>query len=239
MIRPITILCLASALLCFVGCYRQPAARTICLIDISRSIEPQSVRDAFAAADRFVDRMGRGDELDLVPITGDARNELQGHVLRLRAPTDRQSFDSDMTAFRADSHEQIAAMANWTLANPPGRTDILGTLDFALQDVSCSTSDRPRLIILSDFIEDDGVFDFAKDPRLVSVARARAFADSLAKSSKRRCGCPTYLGRLQNNGHRRLSRPRQDAVDTFWTELLGTPQNPTSIHNYGADALDR
>ena len=235
--RPVTSLCLAAALLGFGGCHDQPVARTICLIDISRSIDPGSVRDAFAAANRFVDRMTRGDELDLVPITGDARNELQGHVLRLRAPTKRQPFDSDLAAFRADSHKQISAMVDWALANPPGYTDILGTLQFALQDLGNATPVQRRLILLSDFLEDDGVLDFAKDPHLVSVANAKAFADSLAKNSKLRCDCPIFLGLLRTNGHHGLSRERQDAVGAFWAKLLGTPQNPTSIHNDGVSAL--
>lgn len=238
MTRPITILLyLTAALLGFGGCHRQPGVHTICLMDISRSIERQSIRDEFAAADRFVDRMSRGDELDLVPITGDARNELQGHVLHLRAPTERQSFDTDLTAFRADSHKQIAGMAGWAFANPPRRTDILGTLDFALQDVGSATSGRPRLIILSDFLEEDGALDFNKDPRLVSVATAKTFADSLAKHSKVRCSCPIYLGRLRSNGRHGLSRRRQDAVDAFWTEFLGSTRNPTSINNNGAEVL--
>ena len=106
MIRLLAVLYLAAAIFAFGGCRRRPAAHIVCLIDISRSIDPQSVRGAFTAADRFVDRMGRGDELDLVPITGDARNELGGHVLHLRAPAERQPFDSDLTAFRADSHKR-------------------------------------------------------------------------------------------------------------------------------------
>lgn len=238
MTRTITILVyLAAALLGLGGCHRQPAVHTICLMDISRSIDRQSIRAEFAAADRLVDRMGRGDELDLIPITGNARNELEGHVLHLLAPTERQSFDSDLTAFRADSHKQIAAMAGWAFLNPPGRTDILGTLDFALQDGGSATSSRLRLIVLSDFLEQDGALDFTKDPRLVSVAKAKTFADSLAKNSKVRCSCPVYLGRLRSNARHGLSRRRQDAVDAFWAELLGTTQNRTSIRNNGAEVL--
>jgi hypothetical protein len=39
--------------------------------------------------------MQRGDQLVLIPITGDAANDSGGRVLRLSGPTERETYDAE------------------------------------------------------------------------------------------------------------------------------------------------
>lgn len=224
-------------LLCVLaGCGHESASVTICLLDTSKSIDPAAIQEEFAAVERLVDGMHRGDTLIVIPITGNAHNDVQGHILQLGAPSRRESFDADMAAFQKAAHQQVAPLAAWAVANPSNRTDILGTLRVAEQEADCRNRGAVRAVVLSDFIEDDGAVNFAKDPRLASADKARHFADEMAKTEGFSFGGSIYLGRIRGND-RVLSRTRQDAVDAFWDEFFSTPGHHVDIHDDGIDAL--
>jgi hypothetical protein len=165
--------------------------------------------------------MGRGDRLILIPITGDAQNDAGGRVLRLTAPTEREPYDTDIRRFQSEAQKQFAA---WVASLDPHqmRTDILGSLDVARQEFAAipKGSER-RLIIASDFLEDEPSYRFVSAPQLANNARARALASALRSERQFALpGIPICLGHLESSDFAPLSRQRKDAVQAFWTAYL-------------------
>jgi hypothetical protein len=75
------------------GCHREsPHNRYVCLPDISASIYPEAVREEFAAMDKLADHLHRGDQLVIIAIAGNARADVQGHIVRLQVPEQPQSL---------------------------------------------------------------------------------------------------------------------------------------------------
>jgi hypothetical protein len=102
------------------------------------------------------------------------------------------------------------------------RTDILGTLDVARQEFTTvpESADR-RLIILSDFLEDDPSYRFVSSPQLANPEHARALAVELRTDrSFVLPGVPVCLGRLESSDFAPLSPQRKEAVQAFWAEYL-------------------
>jgi hypothetical protein len=137
-----------------------------------------------------ISRMGRGDRLILIPITGDAQNDAGGGILCLVAPTEREAYDNDLRRFQADAKKRYAAWLGY-LDPHQMRTDILGTKDVARQEFATVPENTDRhLIILSDFLEDDPTYRFVSSPQLANAGRARALAVGL------RCGAHPYQQRV-------------------------------------------
>lgn len=91
-----TLVALPLLLMLATGCHRPSLPNQyVCLPDISASIYPDAVRDEFAAMDKLADNLCRGDQLVIIPITCNARNDDQGHIVRLKAPNQRAAYDSD------------------------------------------------------------------------------------------------------------------------------------------------
>ena len=126
----------AFALLLFVtACSHRAPVVTVEVIDTSMSITLRAECAARSAVGNQISRMGRGDRLVLIPITGDAQNDAGGRVLRLTAPTEREPYDTDLRRFQSEAQKQFAA---WAASLDPHqtRTAILGTLDAARQEFS-------------------------------------------------------------------------------------------------------
>jgi hypothetical protein len=117
------------------GCSHRVPVGTVEVIDTSLSVTPRAEQATMDAARAQIRRMERGDILILVPITGDELNDAGGRLLRLQAPTTRESYDADLRRFRMDAATRFAAWAaeHGTERN---RTDILGSLDLARPWVS-------------------------------------------------------------------------------------------------------
>ena len=228
---------LPRLLLLAVGCRKAaPPDQYVCLLDISASIYPEAVRDELAAMDKLADNLNRGDQLVIIPITGNARNDVQGHIVRLHVPEQRTAFDSDLAPFREEAHQEIAQLRNWATSHPSALTDILGTLLVAQQEVAERQADTTRLIVLSDFIEDDGKWNFSTDQNLGSVVLA------LRLSDRARCHVElqfssVFLGQVRSRDSERLPMSRLDAVEAFWDELLKLPNQQIRIHTDGIGSL--
>src|ERR1700685_194162 len=165
-----------ALLLLLSACSHRVPTATVEVIDTSMSIVPRAERAAKSVVGSQISRMGRGDRLILIPITGDAQNDAGGRVLRLSAPTERESYDTDIRRFQSEAQKQSAA---WAASLDPHqrRTDILGSLDVARQEFAAiPTWNERRLVIVSDFLEDESSYRFVSAPQLANVARARAFA---------------------------------------------------------------
>jgi len=205
------------------------------LPDISLSIYPEEVDREFEEMRRLADSMHRGDELIIIPITGNARNDTPGHILRLVAPQSRAPFDSDMVAFRKKADAEIAAMEDWAKSKPATRTDIFGSLEVAERECRQRTATPTTLIIFSDFLEDDGLTDLRVEPALVSPERAPMYARQVRRSLEAAVLISNVsMVQLRSKDATNMSPARMRAVESFWKELLklegdATPdKNPTS-----------
>jgi hypothetical protein len=220
-----------------IGCRKQPTpSRYIFLPDISASIYPEAVRDEFAAMDELAGRLHRGDQLIIIPIAGSARTDVQGHIIRLQVPEQRAAFDSDLVPFREEAHQEIAHLRNWAMSHPSAHTDILGTLQVAQQEVAGGQLGDTKLIVLSDFIEDDGKWNFSTDQNLGSVVLALRLADSTRCHGTSQFSS-IFLGHVRSRDSEALSSSRWDAVEAFWGELLKLPNQQIRIHTDGIGSL--
>jgi len=208
-------------LILLAGCSHPAPKATVIVLDTSLSITPRAEKAALDAIQVQILHLGRGDTLILIPITGDAQNDAGGRILRLHAPTIREPYDADLRRFRADAQKQFAA---WivTVHAESSRTDILGALDAARQELaSLPKENNRRLIVVSDFLEDDGAYRFTTDGSLRNPARAREFAARL--HAQRGLALPSAfpcLGRLESSDFAPLSAERKEAVQAFWKAYL-------------------
>ena len=92
----------ASLILLAACSHPVPRRRSMCSTRVS-SITPRAEHAAENAILDQISRMGRGDRLIVIPITGDAENDAGGRILRLVAPTERQAYDNDIRTFQADA----------------------------------------------------------------------------------------------------------------------------------------
>ena len=213
---------------------------TVEVLDTSLSITSRAKRAAENAILDQISRLGRGDRLILIPITGDAQNDAGGRILRLVAPTERQAYDNDLRRFQADAKKQYA---NWLASLDPHqmRTDILGALDVARQEFAAVPGDADRrLIVLSDFIEDDSSYRFVSSPQLANAERARALAVGLrTERSFALSGVSVCLGRLESTDFAPLSPQRKEAVQAFWAEYLNDRGQAPALRFDGTGMLTR
>ncbi|MFZ0272496.1 MAG: hypothetical protein WB524_22950 [Acidobacteriaceae bacterium] len=203
------------------GCSQRVTVGTVEVIDTSLSITPRAEQATIDAVRTQIGRMQRGDVLVLVPITGDESNDAGGRTLFLQAPTIRESYDADLRSFRKDA---AARFTTWVsmLGAEREKTDILGSLDLARQEIDAlpSTSER-RLVVVSDFLEDDGQYRFTTEPSLVNRRRAEALAARLrAMHGFAVHGVAVCLGRLESADFPSLSPERKAAVAAFWAAYL-------------------
>jgi hypothetical protein len=208
-------------LILLTACSHPAPKATIDVLDTSLSITPRAEHAAENAILDQISHMGRGDRLIVIPITADAENDAGGRILRLVAPIERQAYDNDLRRFQLNARKQYVA---WLASLDPHqmRTDILGTLDIARQEFAAIPGDADRrLIILSDFLEDDPSYRFVSSLQLANPAPARALAVGLRTERVFTFpGVLVCLGRLESSDFAPLSPQRKEAVQAFWAEYL-------------------
>jgi hypothetical protein len=220
------------------GCSRRVSQSTIDVIDPSLSITPRAEEAALGAVQEQIGHMQRGDLLILIPITGDAANDSGGRVLRLSAPTERETYDADLRRFQEQAQRQFAA---WTasLDQHQSRTDILGALDAARQELSILPKEsNRRLIVVSDFLEDDGTYSFISASSLESPSLASQLATHLHEQHGFTLqGVPLCLGRLESSDFARLPAQRKESVQAFWATYFAAGGEPAEIQFNGTGIL--
>jgi hypothetical protein len=225
-------------LLLLAGCADRVPEATVEVIDTSLSITPRAEKVALDAVQNQIAHMQRGDTLILIPITGDAANDAGGRVLHLSAPTHRETYDTDLRRFQATTQKQFAA---WIASLDPhqSRTDILGALDAARQEFAVLPNGTNRkLDVVSDFIEDDGTYNFVSAGPLANPARARELAARLREQHGFTLqGVPLYLGRLESSDFARLPAQRKKAVQAFWAAYFADGGKPREIQFDGTGML--
>jgi hypothetical protein len=220
------------------GCSHRVPEATIEVIDTSLSITPRAEKAALDAVQNQIGHMQRGDRLILIPITGDAQNDAGGRILRLSAPTERETYDTDLRRFQEQARKQFAA---WTasLDLHQSRTDILGALDAARQELALLPDGmNRRLIVVSDFLEDDGTYNFVSAGSLAGPPRARELAAHLHEQHGFTLqGVPPCLGRLESSDFAPLSPQRKEAVQAFWTAYFAAGGESAEIEFDGTGIL--
>lgn len=210
-----------TLLFVLIGCAPKVPTVTVDVVDTSLSIKPRAEADALRAIRGQISSLGRGDTLILIPITGNAENDMEGRILSLHAPTTREPYDAGIRRFRKDAVRKFTAWSSSAHADPD-RTDILGALNVASQVIASLPRDsRSRLIVLSDFLEDAPPYNFTDSPYLETAKRARHLGAQLrAKQHPSFPDIPICLGQLESREYQSLSPQRIEAVQTFWTTYL-------------------
>ena len=213
--------CLATLIIMLTGCSHPVPKTTVEVLDTSLSITPRAEHAAENAILDQISRMGRGDRLILIPITGDAQNDAGGRILRLVAPADREAYDNDLRRFRADAKQRYAA---WLASLDPHqmRTDISGHLGCRPAGIrSDSQRCRPpphhpeRFPRRRPFVP-IRLVAAACERRACSRVRGRHADGSRIRSPRG----PVCLGRLESSDFAPLSPQRKEAVQAFWAEYL-------------------
>lgn len=227
-----------SLLIVLTACSHRVPTATVEVIDTSASITPRAEKAALDAVQEQIARLGRGDSLVLIPITGDAENDAGGRILRLHAPTTREPYDADLRRFREEAGKRFTAWTDLARAEP-GRTDILGALDAVAQELErFPQGTNRRVIVVSDFLEDDGRNRFTNDAALTSTSRARALAARLrAVHGLAMHGVVVCLGRLESTDYASLSPQRKKAVTAFWRAYLADGRHTPEIQVDGIGLL--
>lgn len=205
------------------GCdtHRQLPREIVFVPDISASIDPGAERQMFAAIEDVAQHLHRGDTLTIIPITGNAEAELQGRTLRYAVPRieGREAYDADLHRLNAQIKGDLARLQTDSIMHPGKYTDILGSIRVAMKEFSSGATDK-RLIVLSDFIQDDKQFNFRRDPQLGTGAGAAKLAHHVSQEIVSPSNVSILLGRLKSTEFSELAPNRQRAIDTFWHRVM-------------------
>ena len=204
----------------------------VCIIDLTRSIEAESQREAFDAIQATLKELRRGDAVAIIPITGDALTEAQGRVIRLQLSDRREAYDEDLRRFAAEVAERLQRLRDEAASKPYNRSDVLGAARLAGEEMANARPNACRaIVLLSDFLQDDAQYNFRRDVRLASDETAAKFADSAARNQPRTLqNSAVLLGFLRSVDLKGLPQTRRAALQAFWREFF-TQQGAASVRS--------
>jgi hypothetical protein len=231
----------AILLFLYTGCGQAPERRLhlVVLPDLSASIERRAEEDSLNALSRAAAALRRGDSIAVVPIAGDADDDDEGRILRWQYPVAREPFDGDLLRLARQQRGELRVLFDEHRRRPYRSTDILGALRIAREELASDAPGAVRAIaILSDFVDDDCRYHFARDKRLRNEQAARQFALSFSPGMNELAGVQVYLGGLASTDLRGMSRERREAVRVFWTTLLSTEGARVEWESDGPGRLD-
>jgi hypothetical protein len=159
----------------------------------------------------------------VIPILGDAQAEASGRIIRFEVPNKRTAYDADLRSFRSQLSASLQQMQEAAIAHPGPKTDILGSLALAEQELDAQPTSSQILIVLSDFLQDDGEIDFEKDKELEVSPIAQRFANRLSSVNPINLhNTKIYLGLIESADFGRLTKQRRIAILAFWRTYLKT-----------------
>jgi hypothetical protein len=208
----------------------RPPRHYVVLIDASGSIDPAAEADAFQAIKKSAQHSRRGDSIAIIPIKGDAAAETEGSIIRGTVPVVREAYDQDIRRFTTELRGSLEKLEADVLAHPGDKTDILGSLDLAQEEIAnAKPGEQVILVVLSDFIQEDGRLNFKTSRALANEAAAREFAMKMAHENQiSQTHINVYLGGLRSGELSGLDQQRRKAIQAFWirylTSLGATPQ---------------
>ena len=154
------------------GCSKQQPRHIVILPDVSGSIDRGALQQAFEAIDEVVRGLRRGDKIAVIPILSDAQAEVSGRIMRFEVPLERRAYDADLSKFQHQLKDALAKMQTDAVIHPGSKTDILGSIELAEQELQAVKGIyKQRLLILSDFIQENNEINFRSDERLATFRR--------------------------------------------------------------------
>jgi hypothetical protein len=228
------------------ACWRTtPNTVVIAVVDLTGSVPAEAQRQAFDALQANASGLRRGDTLIVIPLAGDAVTETPGRILRFALSEQRQVYDQDLTDLKTNIAKQLKELQEQAARAPAKSTDLLGALRLAAEEArrqQQTARDKQhklqvRVIVLSDFIQDDTQgLDFKRDPRLANQDAARKFA---AEEAQRRgadlSSAEVLLGSLRSDDLKILNQERREALRVFWTEYCRAAR--AAIINFASDGI--
>lgn len=196
--------------------------KNVFIVEATKSVPEDARAEAHTAIGHGVGDLKRGDDLVVVPLTGDAATEASGKVLRFRISTKRKAYDADLRETRAKIQTALDEMRGAAAAKPFLHTDLLGSLRLAAEEKpNGANGEEFTLAVLSDMIQDTTDINFMTHPALANEASARKFADGLmAKHQTMWTGARIFLGQLRSDDLKKLKPGRREAIRAFWLEYF-------------------
>lgn len=187
------------------------------IIDFSDSVSVEAREKSFKAMLLEARKLGRGDSITVIPITGDALVETGGKVVELEASEIRKLRDRDLKDFRAEIEWRLAAMRS--VVKIYGNTDLLGAIRVANEIMTnlAARNRRATVIILSDLVHSTPTIRFEKDAAFAEPKAATAYAGRLDRSAVGEwSNAEIYLGVLESTDLKKMPAERREAVRLFW-----------------------
>jgi len=139
----------------------------------------------------------------------------------MAVPLNRQPYDQNVQTFRKNFRQALHALHDKAKAHLFDKTDIIGSVDLAAQEFTADdTHIQKRLIVLSDFIEEDDTLNFRTTPALAKETSARQLASRMAKNIPQIPAATVFLGSLQSKELDQMSKARRQAIREFWLEFF-------------------
>jgi len=196
-----------------------PHVKDAFVIDESKSVPDDARAEAHTAVETNVGQLKRGDELIIIPLTGDAAIEAPGKVQRVRISTSRKAYDADLKQTRTAVRSILDKLREESSIHPYLRTDLLGSIRLAEEERR--PGENFMLAIISDMINDTPSINFMNHPALGREETARTFADELMKGHQTAWeGARIFLGQLRSNDLKKLGTERREAIRAFWIEYF-------------------
>ncbi|HEU4710283.1 MAG TPA: hypothetical protein VFS76_01900 [Pyrinomonadaceae bacterium] len=190
------------------------------VIDLTGSIDQEATQEALASLNPLFEkkRLQRGDSLYVIPITGDTLTESQGHILRFHLSEKREVYDSDLQELAKEVKDRVAEMRTAAMANPYKHSDILGAAGLAAEELSLEKGNvSKKIVILSDFIQDDSRYNFNTHADLASESSAAELAKRLTEKSKKPFeNTELFLGILRSKDLRKMNYGKRVGLQSFW-----------------------
>jgi len=204
----------------------------VCIIDLTRSLETESQREAFDAIQSTLKEMRRGDRIAIIPITGDAMTQSQGRIIRFQLSDRREAYDEDLRRFSQEVAERLQHMRDEAANSPYNHSDIMGAVRLAGEELASARSGARRaIVLLSDLLQDDAQYDFKRDTRLASNEAAAKFAALLPRDQEQALqNSAVFLGLLRSVELKNVPQTRRAALQTFWREFF-TRQGAASVRS--------
>lgn len=191
------------------------------IVDFSDSVSVESREKSFEAMLAEARKLGRGDSITVIPITGDALVETGGKVVEIQASEIRKLRDRDLKDFRAEIERRLGAMQSDVKIY--GNTDLLGAMR-AANEITKNLAARNReatVIVLSDLVHSTPEIRFEKDSRFADPKSALAYGAALdQKLVGDWRNAEVYLGTLESSDLRAMPAERRAAVREFWESFF-------------------
>ena len=210
---------IGSVIWCVIVWPATPHSKHVFVIDESKSVPDDARADAHTAVERNVSHLKRGDEIVLIPLTGDAAIEAPGKVQRVRISNKRTAYDTDLKKANANVRTILEKLREESAAHPYLRTDLLGSISLAAEERRAG--ETFTLAIISDMINDTPRLNFMTHPALAQDESARKLAVELMVGHQKLWeGARIFLGQLRSNDLKKLRSERREAIRAFWLQFF-------------------